>query len=364
MREWLQILFLVLVAVCGLLFVQICYDDFKDMLEIGAGFSDFIRYIFITMPSFLGLVLPLALLISLLFTLTKLHRSNEITAMRTAGVGFARLTAPLWVVGLFACALVWWLNSSVVPWSVEQSRQLDAEMQYKKQAKTLPPDRVGAVYSVAFDNSEDHRMWLINRYRQASPAKGFGISVSQMDKSNRETIRLLASEAWYDAPRTRWIFKNGRVLKFNPDTEEQTDSEPFTTHIETSFHEDPTLMLLTDQRPRDLSFFELKRLMVYFEAEKNPNKVVPYAVRYYSLIADTLAPLIVIAIAIPFAIAGVRVNPAVGVSKAIGLFILYYIFNTIGSSIAMKQWMDPETAAWIPNAGMVILATYFLSRLR
>jgi len=364
MREWLSILFLVLVAVCGLLFIQICYDDFKDMLEIGANFSDFIRYIFITMPSFLGLVLPLALLISLLFTLTKLHRSNEITAMRTAGVGFTRLTAPLWFIGILACALVWWLNSSVVPWSVEQSRQLDAEMQFKKQAKTLPPDRVGAVYSVAFDNSEDHRMWLINRYRQAAPAKAFGISVSQMNTQGRETKRIVASTASYDKKRSRWIFENGRELTFNPETEEEITSEPFTTKIETSYHEDPTLMLLTDQRPRDLSFFELKRLMNYFEAEKNPNKIVPYSVRYYSLIADTLAPLIVIAIAIPFAMAGVRVNPAVGVSKAIGLFILYYIFNTIGSSLAMKQWVDPQTAAWIPNAGMVVIAAYFLSKLR
>ena len=364
MREWLQILFLVLVAICGLLFIQICYDDFKAMLEIGADFSEFMRYIFITMPSFLGLVLPLALLISLLFTLTKLHRSNELTAIRTAGVGFARMTAPLWIVGLFACALVAWLNSSVVPWSVEQSRQLDAEMQFKKQAKVLPPDRVGAIYSVAFDNSEDHRMWLINRYRQASPAKAFGISVSVMDQNSREIKRLLASEAWFDGPKKRWVFKNGRELKFNPETEEQITSEPFTIKIENTFHEDPSLMLLTDQRPRDLSFFELRRLMAYFEAEKNPNKVVPYAVRYYSLLADTLAPLIVIAIAIPFAIAGVRVNPAVGVSKAIGLFILYYIFNTIGSSIAMKQWIDPQTAAWIPNAAMVILASYFLTRLR
>ena len=85
MREWLQILALVLVAMCGLLFVQICYDEFRPMLEAGAGGREFCRYLVVTMPSFLGIVLPLALLISLLFALTKLHRANELTAMRAAG---------------------------------------------------------------------------------------------------------------------------------------------------------------------------------------------------------------------------------------------------------------------------------------
>ena len=47
-----------------------------------------------------------------------------------------------------------------------------------------------------------------------------------------------------------------------------------------------------------------------------PPKLATYAVRYYGLIADVLGPLIVIAIAIPFAVSGVRVNPAVGAHSA------------------------------------------------
>ena len=141
-----------MVAICGLLFVQICYDDFRSMLDAGAGLREFWRYLLVTLPSFLGLALPLALLFSLLFTLSKLHRAHELTSMRSAGVGYTRLMAPIWLVGVLACGIVWWLNSTVVPWSVEASKILDQEMQFRKQAKTLPPERVGAVYSVAFDN--------------------------------------------------------------------------------------------------------------------------------------------------------------------------------------------------------------------
>jgi len=87
-------------------------------------------------------------------------------------------------------------------------------------------------------------------------------------------------------------------------------------------------------------------------------------VRYYGLIADTLGPLVAIAIAIPFAVTGVRVNAAVGVSKSIGLFCLYYLFTQIAASLAIKQLVDPITAAWLPNLGIAALAAWLLFRLR
>ena len=85
-------------------------------------------------------------------------------------------------------------------------------------------------------------------------------------------------------------------------------------------------------------------------------KLAAYAVRFHGLIADIIGPLIVIAIAIPFAVSGVRVNPAVGVSKSIGLFFLYYVFSTIATSLATKGVVDPLGAAWLPNAGMAAIA--------
>lgn len=362
LREWLQILGLVLVATCGLLLVQVMYDDFRALREGGARGLEQWRYFFVTMPSFLTIVLPLALLVSLIFTLGKLHRANELTAMRVAGVGFGRLMAPVWVVGIFACGLSWWLNATVVPWSVEESRSLKEGLEYRRQAKTLPPDRVGAVNSVGFDNPGAGRMWFFNRYAKGTQ-RGYGVSVSELDAKRRETTRLVAGQAWYDETRAGWMFKDGRELTFSTETGELTGSVPFAEKFKANYREDPQLMMLIDRRPVDLSFHELGRLKDYFELTGN-SKGVPYAVRYFELIAATLGPLIVIAIAIPFAVTGVRVNPAVGVSKSIGLFFLYYVLANISASLATKQIVEPELAAWLPNIGMTLLATWLFARLR
>ncbi len=362
LREWFTIFLLVVVLACGLLLVQVMFDDFRDLREAGARVSDLGLYVLYDIPQFLSVTLLLVLLVSTLFVLGKLHKANELTAMRAAGVGFGRMMAPIWIVGLLFCALSGWLNSTVVPWSVETTRLMKEGLQYRKQAQSIPPDRVGSVDSVGFDSPEGRRMWFFNRYSKFT-GRAYGASVTEMDVRRRATNRVEATEAWYDARRRGWVFSRGREMGFNPETGENLSSVPFTERFYARFQEDPRLMMLIDRRPIDLSPTELRELMDYFSQENNP-KGVPYAVRFYGLLADILGPLIVIAISIPFAVSGVRVNPAVGVSKAIGLFFLYFVLENLAATLAMKQVLDPELAAWLPNMGMAGLAVILFARLR
>jgi lipopolysaccharide export system permease protein len=362
MREWLSILGLMLGLTCGLLLVQVMFDDFRDLREAGAGGLDLGRYVLVDIPGFLAVTLPIVLLVSTLFVLGKLHKANELTAMRAAGVGFGRLMAPVWLMGLLCCGLSWWLNAAVVPWSVEETRLMKEGFQFRKQAQSLPEDRIGAVFSVGFDNPDRGRMWFFDRYSKFTK-KAYGVSVTEMDARRRETNRVVAAQAWYDGSQRGWVFKDGREMGFDPETGVNTSSTPFSERFLQRFNEDPRLMLLIDRRPIDLSFTELRQLVDYYARENNP-KSVPYAVRYYSLIADILGPLIVIGIAIPFAVSGVRVNPAVGVSKSIGLFFLYLVLKNLAESLATKGLIDPGPAAWLPDIGMTCLAVVLFFRLR
>jgi lipopolysaccharide export system permease protein len=366
LREWLSIFCLMLALMCGLLLVHVMLDDFRDLHESGARAADLLRYIVVTIPGFLTVTLPIVLLTSTLYVLGKLHKANELSAMRAAGVGFGRLMAPIWLVGVLFCALSWWLNASVVPWSVERARSMKEEFQFRKQAKVASADQIGLVFSVGYDNSVDRRMWFFNRYSKFT-GKAYGVFVTEMDVRRRETSRVAASEGWYDEKLHGWVFVDGRVMTFDPDKDaekgENMSSVPFERRFYPRYQEDPKLMMLIDRRPIDLSFNELGQLMDYFSSDNN-SKGVPYAVRYYELVADVLSPLILIAIAIPFAVTGVRVNPVVGVSKSIVLFFVYFLLKSLAEALATKQLVDPGVAAWLPDIGMAALAAVLFSRLR
>lgn len=115
LREWLKILGLLLCATMGLLLMQALYDNFRDLIDVGASLGDMLSYYAVLMPSYLSVVLPLALLLSLLFVLGKLHRHNEITAIRAAGLNIFSTTRVLWVAALFFCGVSLLLNARVVP---------------------------------------------------------------------------------------------------------------------------------------------------------------------------------------------------------------------------------------------------------
>lgn len=362
LREWLQIMSLVTAALIGLLLVQVMYNDLPDLLGLGASFSDIVIYFGVSIPSFFALLLPLTLLVSVLYVFGQMHRNHEFTAMRAAGVSLMRISLPIWCAGLLCCGLSWWLNSGIVPWSVEEARLLKERIEFNHDSSKLEADRIGAVQSVTFDNRRAQRLWFMNRYSRFTE-KGYGLTISFLDAKRHELRRLVAAAGFRRAGGSGWILSHGREMAFDPDTGELVSNRPFLELSCPELYEDPALMLLIDRKPSDLSFYELQRLIAHLEETRSP-KLTAYSVRYHSLLASTLAPLIVIGLSVPFAVSGVRVNPAVGISKSIGLFALYYLFAQLGGSLAAKDILSPVMAAWLPSMAMIVAAAWFFSKIR
>lgn len=364
LAEWLKMLGLLLAATMGLLLMTALYDNLRDLIQVGAGMGDVLLYYATLMPSYLTVVLPLSVLLSLLFVLGKLHRNNELTAIRAAGLNIFATTRSLWLAGVVLCAVTLLLNAKVAPWSVEASRGLLEGFEFRAATtKTATEDTLGLVFSVTFDNRPQNRMWFINRYSRFAD-KAFGVTVSEMDHQRREKTRIMAREATFDAARRSWTFRDGREMWFDPALGELMRSVTFQEKTVPHLNEDPALMLLmAHDKPQDLSFNELGRITAHFHAEQNP-KVLRYEVRYYSVLFETLGPLIVIAIAVPFAVSGVRVSPVVGVSKSIGLFFLYYVLTSVSTLLGGKGFLEPVWAAAMPKLAMIGLAAWFFGRLR
>jgi lipopolysaccharide export system permease protein len=363
LREWLTIFALVLAATVGLLLIQAMYSDFRDLQNMGAGLADMAYYFIITVPGFLSFVLPVIVLVSLLYALGQLHRGNEITAMRAAGLGIFRITRSIWLAGLVLCGVMWGLNASVVPWSVEASRSLLEQMGFKHEAaQAREASAVGVTRTVTFDNQPGGRLWFINRYSRFAQ-RAYGVSVSELTLKRQEKIRFYAEEARYDQGRGCWVFLRGRETWFDLETGHETRVLNFDERVMSYYTEDPALMLVFDVKPKDLSFFELRRVIGYFQSDDNP-KLTIYLIRYYEVLASTLGPLIVIAIAIPFAMSGVRVNPAVGVSKSLGLFLFYFVLMKFATALGVRGTLDPLVAACVPGAAMILIGAWFFARMR
>ena len=86
-----------------------------------------------------------------------------------------------------------------------------------------------------------------------------------------------------------------------------------------------------------------------------------FAMRYHGTLASPMICLVVVAIAIPYAVVGGRVNPMIGVSKTLGLFVAYYFAAMILNALGASGTLPPVVAAWLAPLG---LAAWALPRLR
>jgi len=80
----------------GFLVFWISYDLFTELDKLQDAklhLLDVVEYAVAMTPAFLATVLPIALLLALLYTLTNHARHNEITAMRAAGMSLWRICA-------------------------------------------------------------------------------------------------------------------------------------------------------------------------------------------------------------------------------------------------------------------------------
>lgn len=362
LSECLKTFAMALCAFVGLLLLQNVYDNLKDLIDMGVGWRSILYYYGVLLPSYLPTVLPLVFMISILFSLGQLHRNSEIVAMRACGLGLWKITRSIWVLGAALSLALFVLNAKIVPWSVEESRSIWDGYSYSTQLKTKSADEVGVVNSLAFNNFKDKRLWFVNRFSKYS-GRAWGVMVSQLGDHNAEVMRVMASEGRFDAARGHWILLKGRVISFDRESQEIVRSVPFEEREFDDFTETPITMQLREKRAKDLSMSEVSTVLSTIPPTGDPDRP-QYLVRYYSMGLSPLICLIVVGISVPFAVTGVRVNPLIGLSKAMGLFFAYYALASIATMMGGQGRMSPLAAAALPPACAAVLALWLAWRAR
>ena len=103
------------------------FDLFSNLQlyqERGLGWSQIGKLYFLRTPELLATVLPIALLLALLYSLTNLARTNELVAMRAAGISLARISLPFFSVALLAGGALFLVTEFVAPQATEKSVRL------------------------------------------------------------------------------------------------------------------------------------------------------------------------------------------------------------------------------------------------
>lgn len=359
--EWSKAFAMALFATLGILLVEDIQDDLSDFLNWGASTADILKYYLFLLPSFLPVVLPVALLVSVLFALGNLHRRNEIVALRAAGMHLFSISRALLAVGVLMAGLMLYLNASLVPQSIEQTRTLRQNLRFASEARLHSDRDVGVIRALTYDNWRDRRRWVINRFSEYT-LQGYGVSVYVMNEYGNEVSRVYAGRAVYDDVDRYWVLHDGREMTFDPATGDAIRQDIFEERAYMRFTETPEMMKQSSKPPRELSYREIGAVLRRSPPEHNP-QMLAHAVRHASILASPVICLLVMAIGIPFSVAGVRANAMVNVIKAAGLFLAYAVLASICEHLGTIGLLQPLVAAWLPSVLMLAPALWLWRRV-
>ena len=337
----------------GFLIFWISFDTFdklSDFQERKFHLRDVVEYYVATTPGFLVTVLPIALLLALLYTLTNHARHNEITAIRAAGVSLWRLCAPYFAVGFVASLALFALNELCAPRGNEWAeRILIRHVQKQNDAAAENEFR-----NFGFTNAREHRLWQIDEYR-----------IKTTEMLNPKVSWTLPDGSWRQLQAERAIRTNGVWTFFDVKEYAQPDvTAPLMPLLQTNvlampeFSETPkqieseikisNYLSLRNMRSADIPLMDIfDYLRLHPDLPRRDSSWL--LTKLYGRLAAPWTCLVVVLIAIPFGAASGRRNVFVGVAGSIFICFTFFVLQQVTLALGTGNYLPAWLAAWLPN---------------
>ncbi len=342
------------------------FTGLPDLQEHKLHLSDVLEYSAAQTPDFLVLVLPVALLLALLYTLTQHARHNEITAMRAAGLSLWRICLPYFGVGLLASGVLFWLNETVVPRSAEWAQRI--RTRYVQTPDDLRQQASARQFGMISERT--HRHWFCREYdARTSEMRGDLYVVWDLPDGSRRT--LYADRA----VRTNgvWTFFNARVMaQAGPDVLGTVKLLETNVLAMPEFDETPRQIQGEIKMGNKEAFnphaenISLKEIWDYLREHPQMPKQrsSDLLTKFHGRLAKPWTCLVVVLIAIPFGVGSGRRNLFFGVAGSIFIVAGYLVTLQVSLAVGTHGHLPAWLAAWLPNLLFGAMGVYLTARVR
>ena len=328
-------------------------DNSSTIFDEHAALGMVVHFYWTQIPQVLVILLPVSLLLSLLFSLGRMSRANEIVSMLTAGVSVPRVVFPLLIIGLLTTGGTLALNYSLAA---------HAELARKNFFDQVNRGGVREVVITAqvFRNRTDNRTWYIARFRRNS-TQFSGVQVVQQDAQGNITRNYIVTEAFYEPATKSWRMENVKVVNYDL-AGNITDEKLLPSLTITGWSETPYRLSSANVRPEFLGVSELREYLRY-NSDFPETLLAPFRTQLQYRWALPWTCMVVAIMATPLGIGFSRRGILASVAVAIGLVFtmnfLIHLFLALGEG----DRVSPLVAAWTPNVIYFVIGLYLL-RLR
>jgi lipopolysaccharide export system permease protein len=347
-RNFVQVYFYCIAGFTSIWLIFDVSDNISSFIDNHIPVLLVVRYYATQIPQVFIILLPVALLLSLLFALGRMSRANEIVSMLTAGVSLPRVLQPLIGIGLLTVAASMALNYSLAP-HAELARKT-----FLSEAQSRP---TRSIQGQVFRNRTDLRTWFIQNFRLGDNTFS-NVQVLQQDAKDNIVMGYTASRAYYRPETKTWNLETVRLASY--DAAGNITKEEFrpTLAIE-HWSETPFRLSSANVQAEFLSLPELREYL-HFNSDFPATLLAPFRTHLQYRLALPWTCLVVVCIAAPLGIGysrrGVLSSVAAAVILVFSMNFLVHLFLALGEGARVPAWV----AAWTPNVLFAAIGLYLL----
>ena len=346
--------------------VGVMFDLIRKIVEYGLPLIQALKALIYSLPSFLVLSFPMAVLLSTLLSYGKLSANSELLALKSLGITTSRIIAPAIAVSIFMTGLTFYFNDNLVPTSNKLAEStlrsgIGSSFNKEKGKNNIIFSRKGSRINSITNKPTKTNTFLTHIFYASRFENNIMRDVTVLDFS-RENIKqiLTANTAIFNKENASWVFKDGSIV--STDSIGQTTNIKFEQYIY-PFVEGP---LDLAKVPKDANDMSLKEAL---EAEKIYKKIgdlkeirkiqvriqekftLPCACLVFGLIGSILGSK-----------SNLRSSKSQGFGLSVILILVYYVISFVFSSFGVKGLLPPIIAAWFPVVISLGGGFYFLRR--
>jgi len=328
-------------------------DNGGSFIRSGAGFALLGFYYLVQLPQMVLIVLPITLLLSVLYALGKMSKSNEMISMLGAGMSMGRVLRPVFLTGAYCSLICVVLKYEWAPQAEAHKEgilnQLNDAAQDKTKAKGLHEREEYAALGWMYRNSVYNRTWFVGRVPvdlAKNPMRFVCIYVQGPDGSIISSYRA-DSVSWEYRSRV-WVLRKVKIQEFDEFGFEKKKYFPIHEIPGVLWPETPWHVVSSSYQSEYLG---IPGLTTYLRTNHQlpPKKLAPYRTRWHYSWAEPLRCFFIVLMAAPLGIVHSRRGILGGVAASLIIFFALIFFDSfflaLGNSGRTPAWVG----AWTPD---------------
>ena len=321
------------------------------IINKGVSLADILVLLATLLPTFFSISLPLAFLMGIMIGLGRMSADSETVALKSAGIGLAKISMPVFALALIFALLTGAINIWVKPWGYSAFATKSFEIVRQKATIGFQPrvfmnqfnDLV--LYANDIDNRTDqmHGLFIVEK-KPESTSWVFADSGNIFTDEKAETVTIRLHDGVIHRQQTESA-DNYQLIHFS-----NYDIQP-----EISTFKGQTKK--KNQKPKALP---TGKLWESISSEKDPLKAQKLQAELHMRLISPLAPLLFVLFGLPFSMQSHRSGRSGGFVMGLIIFLGYYFILSTAVTLTKDAATPPWLTFWTPQLLLAGAGIFFL----